>query len=134
MSNEPNNAANDTATEQAIDLASLDPSRDSLRWERMIRSVATRGQQRRSNRLAREVVRRAIPAIVLAAAAATLVWLHAPRLDAASTTTSETVVATPSDTIADWAMDRAPTAQEVLSALVVIDSSTAEMEANHVAH
>ena len=129
MPTERNDDDADLAQEPAVNLASLDPSRDALRWERMIRSVASRGQQRRSNRLAREVVRRGIPAIVLAAAAATLVWLHAPRIDAVNTTTSDVVATTPSETIAGWAMDRAPTAQEVLSSLVVVDEG-----ASHVSH
>ncbi len=75
-----------------IDLAPLDPSADAARWERSIASVAARGREER--RLRRAIVRRGGFAVVLAAAAGLVVWLSAPRHDAAP----------PRADILDWAV------------------------------
>lgn len=70
--------------DERIDLSPLDPSRDAARWDQMIESVATRasaGRQRPSP-VAVQVVAWAPAALLLAAAAALVVWL-APTGDSA---------------------------------------------------
>ena len=60
-----------------IDLSPLDPSRDQLRWERMVRAVAARGRASRSlpEAVLRDLVRLARPVLAVAAALALVAWL-----------------------------------------------------------
>jgi hypothetical protein len=60
-----------------IDLSPLDPTRDELRWERMVRSVAARGRASRSlpEAVLLDLVRRARPALAAAAVLALCAWL-----------------------------------------------------------
>ena len=63
--------------DERIDLSALDPSRDAARWDQMIESVAARALEARSrpSPVALQVVAWAPAALVLAAAAALVVWL-----------------------------------------------------------
>lgn len=60
-----------------VDFSVLDPRRDDVRWERMVANVAERA--RAHHRLRMRAVRRGAIAAVVAIAAATAVWLGAPR-------------------------------------------------------
>jgi hypothetical protein len=68
-------------TDRKIDLTALDPSRDEARWERMVRSVATRGAEgaarRRPGPLLLQLAAWARPALACAAALALAVWVPA---------------------------------------------------------
>jgi hypothetical protein len=95
-------------TDRKIDLGALDPSRDPLRWERMVRSVATRGaegaRRRRPGPLALQLAAWARPALACAAALALVVWVPAwlrPAPAAPSTAVAATSDATAR--LAAWA-------------------------------
>lgn len=60
-----------------IDLSPLDPSRDRLRWERVIRATAARAMRPRPNLVLADLSSRARPLLAMAAALALLAWLPA---------------------------------------------------------
>ena len=60
-----------------VNLSSLDPSRDKVKWETKSARIATRAAELRL--LRRKVVRRAAFAVVLSAAAGIALWLSAPK-------------------------------------------------------
>ena len=80
---------------EPIDFSPLDPSRDQVRWERMVRAVAARGRAVRRP----PILRYARPALAVAAIVALAVW--APlliRRPGAEVATSD-----PATSLADWA-------------------------------
>jgi hypothetical protein len=60
--------------DEKIDLSPLDPSRDRVRWERMVRSVAA---QAAPHPVLLDLLRLARPALAIAAALAILAWVPA---------------------------------------------------------
>jgi hypothetical protein len=64
-----------------LDLGPLDPARDQVRWERLVRSVAARGaagaDRRRPGRLALQLAAWLRPALACAAALAVVAWVPA---------------------------------------------------------
>jgi hypothetical protein len=66
-------------TDPKLDLTALDPSRDQVRWDRLVRSVAARGAEaaarRRPGWLALELSAWVRPALACAAGVALLVWV-----------------------------------------------------------
>lgn len=60
-----------------VDLSSLDPSRDALRWERLVRGVAAKATARRRPSLAEALLAWSRPALAAAALIAALAWLPA---------------------------------------------------------
>jgi hypothetical protein len=62
---------------EAIDLTSLDPTRDAARFDATVARIAQRAIELR--RLRRAVVRRGAIAVVVAMAAALVLWFSAPR-------------------------------------------------------
>ncbi|HTJ44377.1 MAG TPA: hypothetical protein VL463_19875 [Kofleriaceae bacterium] len=85
--------------QEPIDLSPLDPSRDRARWDHLVSSVAARARARRRPSVARELVRRGVPAFVLAAAAAAFVWIARPAPKPMPPPASND----PSDVIIGWA-------------------------------
>lgn len=105
-----------------LDLSALDPTRDALRFERMVRAVAAKAaQQRRPADPFGEVLRWWRPALALAASLALVLW--APSLLGASSTSTSTAQSAaaansdPGTTLLAWASGEGPsTAGEVLAA------------------
>lgn len=99
-----------------IDLAPLDPSRDRLRWERLIVGLAKRVTAiRRAPTIGELVSAWARPALAIAAALALVAWVGGavwPRTAQASEDTSATTA------LAEWAAaDQTPGAADVLDIL-----------------
>jgi hypothetical protein len=78
-----------------IDLSSLDPRADRVRWDAAIGRVTAGGLALR--RLRRALVRRGVAAVMLATAACIALWLTVPRREPMPHTTS-------SSTVLDWAL------------------------------
>jgi hypothetical protein len=122
-------------TDRKIDLSPLDPSRDPLRWERMVRSVAARGAEAaargRPATLALQLVAWARPAMAAAAALALAVWVPAWLRAGPTATTTPPSTTTPAGTAADtaarlaaWAAtDESATASSLLLTLGDDDAS-----------
>jgi hypothetical protein len=100
--------------EEPVDLSLIDPARDTARWDALVASVAARARARRRPSLARELVRRGVPAFALAAAAAAFVWLARPRPPAGPPPASASRDAT--DVIATWGLDGGGDAIDLLGA------------------
>jgi hypothetical protein len=93
--------------DEKMDLSSLDPSRDAVRWERMIQSVANRAVAARQPAVVIDLYRYARPLLALAAAVAALTWLPAllaekPGESARSAATSA-VASDPVASLSEWA-------------------------------
>jgi hypothetical protein len=88
-----------------IDLSSLDPRTDRVRWDAAIARVTAGGLALRQ--LRRAVARRGIAAVMLAAAACIALWLAPPRHEPMPPTVS-------SSAVIDWAL-RAVTPADVLA-------------------
>jgi hypothetical protein len=95
-----------------IDLSSLDPAKDPLRWERMIRSVAVRGaagaSRRRPGWLAVQLAAWVRPALACAAALALVAWVptwlgHGTRAPADPSAGRDRAAA-----LVDWAVGDQP--------------------------
>lgn len=102
-------------TEPRLDLEALDPSHDEARWERMVRSVATRGAEaaarRRPGWLELQLAAWLRPALACAAAVALLVWVPAwLRLAQAARTPPVAAAADPAARLAAWAASDEATA------------------------
>jgi len=100
-----------------IDLSPLDPSRDRVRWERIVRGVAARGAaaRRRPNPVLAQVVAWWRPAMALAFAAALLAWAPAVLRPPGSASRGDAAAgADPVASTAWWALrERAPDAAEL---------------------
>ena len=101
-----------------LDLSALDPSRDPERWERLVRSVASRGlaRARLGGGVRAQLVAWWRPALALAAAAVALAWLPsllpAPR---AATSVADPVLSTTS-----WLLrERSPETAAALASIGV---------------
>jgi hypothetical protein len=103
--------------EEPIDFSALDPRRDELRFERLVRETTKRALSRREPTLVDVVPRMARPLLALAAGLAVLAWV--PRLTAHEATGEPTATArTPSEALADWALTgEAPSGQELFASL-----------------
>jgi hypothetical protein len=103
-------------TDRKLDLGPLDPSRDPVRWERLVRSVAARGAEgaarRRPGALALQLAAWARPALAFAAAVALAVWIPAwlrPAPGAPAAATPATPAATDGAArLAAWAASDEP--------------------------
>jgi hypothetical protein len=98
--------------EEPVDLSPIDPARDAPRWDALVASVAARARARRRPSLARELVRRGVPAFALAAAAAAVVWIARPRPEPAPPPAERA----PSDVIATWGLTGGGDAIDLLGA------------------
>jgi hypothetical protein len=83
--------------DERIDFSPLDPSRDRVRWERMVRSVAARGRAARRT----PILRWARPALAAAAIAAAAAW--APLLVRGGGGGATVAASDPATSLADWA-------------------------------
>jgi hypothetical protein len=102
--------------EQPVDLSPIDPARDGARWDALVASVAARARARRRPSLARELVRRGVPAFALAAAAAALVWLAKPRPRPAPDDAPAPTSRDATDVIATWGLTGGGDAIDLLGA------------------
>lgn len=104
-----------------IDFSSLDPSRDALKWERLVRGVAARALAARPPTVLDGVSRWARPALAMAAGLALLAWLPAlsarPSPTPARTPAGRDAVAS----MADWAVRGDPTAAALFDSLEATD-------------
>jgi len=97
---------------ERIDLSVLDPSRDAKHWERLVRSIATRGihARRRPRSVQRQLLAWRLPAFGLAAGLAAAVWLVSALFGAPASGTSED----PAFVLARWAMqDEIPEGSDI---------------------
>ena len=102
-----------------IDLSTIDPSRDTQRWDRLVASVASRAIEARQRRMtiSRQLVAWARPVLAIAAAVALGIWagalLNADRNEAATATREDPVY-----TLAGWAItDQVPSTTEIMKVL-----------------
>lgn len=86
-----------------IDLSPLDPSRDRLRWERMIRATAARATRPRPNPVLADLSSWARPLLAMAAALALLAWLPALLGRGAGTTAAAAAARDPALSLSTWA-------------------------------
>jgi hypothetical protein len=100
---------------ERIDLSALDPSRDELRWERLVHGVTTRTKRRLGLREGLLSVSR--PALAVAAAVAALSWVPSILARGAPSDTEESresdvmvledlAVRGAASTAADWYLSR----------------------------
>ena len=92
-----------------LDLSALDPTRDALRFERMVRAVAAKAMAQRQDPLDL-AVRWWRPALALAAGLALLAW--APSLFGARSSTQSL---DPGATLLTWASGADPTSADLLA-------------------
>jgi hypothetical protein len=105
-----------------LDLSALDPTHDRVRWEKMVRSVASRGLARgsRPSEVLAQLVAWWRPALAMAAAAVALSWLPAflaspsrGRAVREATPFADPVLSTTS-----WVLrDRSPETAEVIASI-----------------
>lgn len=110
-----------------IDFSPLDPARDALRFERMVRATAARAREAAAKSLEPTVVSQlaawARPALALAAAAALLLWLPSvfgskPGATPGTNPTAAKTAADPAASLVRWTQGtETPPVGEVLSAL-----------------
>lgn len=99
-----------------LDLSALDPTRDALRFERMVRSVAAKAAEERARKADpwSLAVRFWRPALALAAGLALLAWV--PSL-VGSGATADQAATDPGTTLLSWASGEGPaSAADVLAA------------------
>ena len=97
--------------QEKLDLGLLDPARQELRWERMVRSVAARGAagaaRRRPGFLSAQLAAWLRPALACAAAAALVAWvpswLHLGAVGHPGATAAAGVHPGQADRLAAWA-------------------------------
>jgi hypothetical protein len=110
-------------TDPKLDLTALDPSRDQVRWDRLVRSVAARGAEaaarRRPGWLALQLSAWVRPALACAAGAALLAWVPtwlrpAPAESTASAPARTEALADRAALLAAWAASDEPAAASTL--------------------
>ena len=107
-----------TDDDDKLDLSALDPTRDALRFERMVRSLSAKAVEQRSQQAdpLSFAVRWWRPALALAACLALLAWV--PSLWGASGSSGQATTSDPSTTLLSWASGEGPTsAADVLATL-----------------
>jgi len=100
-----------------IDLSALDPTRDRLRFERLVRSVAARAAERRAPDSLSVIVRNWRPALALAACLAVAIWAPA-ALRSSDTPSATPQTKDPAALLLTWASSGVPSrADEILQSL-----------------
>jgi hypothetical protein len=109
----------DEATPKPIDFSALDPSRNQLRWERTVQTLAAKAHAecRRRISVEHELLRWARPVLAVAAAFCLIVWT-AGYLAVARRSATAVQVATPALSLATWAAnDQLPETSELVRTL-----------------
>ncbi|MGC4121448.1 MAG: hypothetical protein QM765_44110 [Myxococcales bacterium] len=106
-----------TTDDDKLDLSALDPTRDELRFERMVRSLAAKAVAQRPPDSLGLAVRFWRPALALAASLALLAWAPSLLTSSSSTVSSDgETTADPGTTLLSWASGEGPTsAADVLT-------------------
>jgi hypothetical protein len=112
----------DEATPKPIDFSALDPSRNQLRWERTIQSLATKAHAERRKRFAveHELLRWARPVLAVAAAFCLIVWTAGYFAGGrrSSTASAQSATQAPALRLAAWAAnDQIPETSELVGTL-----------------
>ena len=98
--------------DEKLDLSALDPTKDALRFERMVRSVAAKAVEQRVSPLG-VAVRWWGPALALAAGLALAAWIPSMLGSSASSTSSQTS-SDPGATLLTWASGEGPSSADAV--------------------